>query len=616
MNSTIRLKNLFRLALTLCLCIGISSCENEPGGADESTSSKNMIIGEWKAVKIEATFINGEVSTYTDPSFIESELEEMYWIDVTEDYIHPECYNPWNVIPYELIDNRITFEGDDGLATYELVSVTKTEMVVRYTESWTSLITYKKVEKEPINKKMLIGEWVAKEVNSYGYHITDEEEIQDVLEGFEWITLSENKITIMSTGALLPYSIKERSLVITLPDLKRTFSIESITENEIVVHSIEAIITYHRVSKKDYILSGKVEKGPFIRGSSIGIELLDSKLRGVGKVYNTEVVDNLGSFSYECKGFTESIVEIKANGYYYNEKQDTLSKGTITLKALVDLSKGSNVNINIFTHLKSTRIKKLVSSGMDFTTANEQAQRELLDAFGLSSHIKKDVSSISMTDGTDEAAALIATSSLILMDRSDAELAEYIAALSSEFGGLGYFYNRTQFKYDVYYLARDLSTIKDNLINKYQSLNKTVSINDLFRFIDWNSDGIVGNEVLKEGESVVAPSVVEIPAEGGYLTVQITSPIRIYLEAQVAVYEKNDGSSGEIVVVPGIGGGGSSRARSSRGIQYECSIDEYDNTLRINAAALGSSEPQTEKLELYDYVGNVVATIKLMQLPN
>ena len=274
------------------------------------------------------------------------------------------------------------------------------------------------------------------------------------------------------------------------------------------------------------------------------------------------------------------------------------------------------VNINIFTHLKSTRIKKLVSSGMDFTTANEQAQRELLDAFGLSSHIKKDVSSISMTDGTDEAAALIATSSLILMDRSDAELAEYIAALSSEFGGLGYFYNRTQFKYDVYYLARDLSTIKDNLINKYQSLNKTVSINDLFRFIDWNSDGIVGNEVLKEGESVVAPSVVEIPAEGGYLTVQITSPIRIYLEAQVAVYEKNDGSSGEIVVVPGIGGGGSSRARSSRGIQYECSIDEYDNTLRINAAALGSSEPQTEKLELYDYVGNVVATIKLMQLPN
>ena len=221
-----------------------------------------------------------------------------------------------------------------------------------------------------------------------------------------------------------------------------------------------------------------------------------------------------------------------------------------------------------------------------------------------------------MTDGTDEAAALIATSSLILMDRSDAELAEYITALSSEFGGLGYFYNRTQFKYDVYYLARDLSTIKDNLINKYQSLNKTVSINDLFRFIDWNSDGIVGNEVLKEGESVVAPSVVEIPAEGGYLTVQITSPIRIYLEAQVAVYEKNDGSSGEIVVVPGIGGGGSSRARSSRGIQYECSIDEYDNTLRINAAALGSSEPQTEKLELYDYVGNVVATIKLMQLPN
>ena len=318
MRLTIRLRNLLRLAFTLYLCIGITSCAKETEETKKQTFNKSMLVGEWKAIEIEATFINGKVSTYTDPSFIESELEEMYWIDVTEEYIHPERYSPWNVIPYELTNNRITFEGHDGIAAYELVSVTNTEMVVRYTETWTSLITYKKVEKEPINKKMLIGEWAAKEVNSYGYIITDQEKIQQALEGFEWITLSENTITIMSTGVLLPYSINEHLLVVTLPDLQRTFSIESITDNEIVVHSLEAIITYQRVTKRDYNISGKVEKGPFSIGTSVSIEVLDSKLRGIGKVYNTEITDNLGSYSYDCNDFTEPYVELKTNGYFYN----------------------------------------------------------------------------------------------------------------------------------------------------------------------------------------------------------------------------------------------------------------------------------------------------------
>lgn len=618
MRLTIRLRNLLRLAFTLYLCIGITSCAKETEETKKQTFNKSMLVGEWKAIEIEATFINGKVSTYTDPSFIESELEEMYWIDVTEEYIHPERYSPWNVIPYELTNNRITFEGHDGIAAYELVSVTNTEMVVRYTETWTSLITYKKVEKEPINKKMLIGEWAAKEVNSYGYIITDQEKIQQALEGFEWITLSENTITIMSTGVLLPYSINEHLLVVTLPDLQRTFSIESVTDNEIVVHSLEAIITYQRVTKRDYNISGKVEKGPFSIGTSVSIEVLDSKLRGIGKVYNTEITDNLGSYSYDCNDFTEPYVELKTNGYFYNEMQDALSNGTITLKAVVDLSKSSNININVLTHLKAARIKNLVASGVDFTSANEQAQKELLDAFGLSSHIKNDVSSISMTDGTDEAAALIAISSLILMDRSDAELAEYIATLCSDFGELGYFssYTKSQINDDIYYLAEDLPNIKENLINKYQSLGTTVSINNLFRHIDWNNDGTAGNELLKEGESVIVePSIVDIPADGGEFTVQITSPIRVYMESQVYHFTPE-------VIIPGIGvGDNGSRATQSEtsnnnGIQYECSIDEYDNSLHINAAPLGGAEPQTKQIELYDYVGNVVATVELRQQAN
>lgn len=520
MNSTIRLRNLFIHILTLWMCTGISSCNNGPDEIKDPPFNKSSLVGEWKAVEIEATDINGKVSTYTDPEIIENELENMYWIDVTEDYIHPKNSNPWNVTPYELIDNCIIFEGEDGLVSYELISVTNTEMIIRYTGTWISLITYNKIVKEPIDKR-------------------------------------------------------------------------------------------------DYNISGKIEKGPFIRGSSVSIEVLDSKLRGTGNVYNTEVTDNFGSYSYECNNFTESYVEIKANGYYYNEKQDSISRGTITLKALADLSKGSNININILTHLKAARIKRLVSSGMDFNSANEQAQRELLDAFGLGSIIKNDVSSISMASGTNEAAALIAISSLILMDRSNAELTEYIATLSADFGETGFFTDaiKEQIKDDTYNLARNLSSIKENLTNKYQHLGKNVNINDLFHFIDWNSDGIVGNEVLKEGENVIVePSIIDIPIEGGSFTVRITSPIRVYLKPQVATSFNGALNFGGIF--DSTTRASTSKASDNNKIKYECLIDEHDNSLHINVATLEYGAAQNEKIELYDYVGNVVATVELRPQAN
>ena len=56
--------------------------------------------------------------------------------------------------------------------------------------------------------------------------------------------------------------------------------------------------------------------------------------------------------------------------------------------------------------------------------------------------------------------------------------------------------------------------------------------------------------------------------------------------------------------------------RYNTNAQYECTIDEYDNSLHINAAPLGGAEPQTKQIELYDYVGNVVATVELRQQAN
>ncbi len=43
-------------------------------------------------------------------------------------------------------------------------------------------------------------------------------------------------------------------------------------------------------------ISGVSQKGPFVNGSSLSIFELDNSFAQTGKVFNTQIVDNLGSF--------------------------------------------------------------------------------------------------------------------------------------------------------------------------------------------------------------------------------------------------------------------------------------------------------------------------------
>ena len=609
---SMRLKQFYTIALLLCMCVCNFSCCDDKGGA-EPPFNKSTLVGEWKAVEIEVTSVSGKVTTITDPDYIKDELEDMAWIGLTERHIRPMNYRHVVLLPYEIIEQRIIFESGESSVTYELVSVTANELIIRYIGSWTSLITYSRITKEAIDSKMLLGEWRATLIDSYGYEITDEEKIKKNLQGLEWVILTEDSLTMVNKASSLSYSVKDNYLLINQGETQLSFAIESVSENKIVINSTDALITYIRIQKRDYNVIGKVEKGPFISGSSVTLDILNSGLRSTGKSYSCETTDNAGTFSFDCKGVDEAYVELKANGYFFNEVQNTLSNGTLTLKALADLNKGSNVNINILTHIKSARTKNLVSSGMDFSSADKKAQEELLDAFKLGSTIKKDVTAISIADGTEEAAALIAVSSLILMERTEAELTEYLAAISSYFAECGSLPEEIidSIESDKKDLAKILPDIASNIADRYSSIGTPITVKNLFSCIDWNNDGIVGNETLTDDDKViVTPSQIEVPNEGGSYTVHISSPIAVYLESQI-----DDDSEMDNVVIfqPSISGGGAtSRVSASKSlIKYECEL--YDNILYINVEPLASSLDQQETISLYDYAGNAVATIELNQ---
>ena len=365
-----------------------------------------------------------------------------------------------------------------------------------------------------------------------------------------------------------------------------------------------------------YDVQGKVEKGPFISGSEISIQPMDSKLQVLGSLFNTAITDDLGNFMLGSKEFSTPYAEFMANGYFFNEVKGELSNSTLTLRALVDLQDNTTVNVNILTHLKYSRIKNLVSSGKNYTEANKQAQKELLTAFGLANLTDKDVSSFSIISGTDESAALIAISSLLLMERTEAALTEYLSKLSSDFGKNGTFSEdiQSQISKDKNKLAMFLSDIKDNVISRYDNLGINVSVKELSHFIDWNNDGVAGNELLKENQTVTLEKTsLQIPNEGGEYSININSPIAVYLEPQVET-ELNISPGDNFVsesFVTHLYDGYDESDFQEKEITSECKLN--GNTLEISVSKLEGRSGKVKTISLYDYIGNVVAIVELSQ---
>lgn len=233
-----------------------------------------------------------------------------------------------------------------------------------------------------------------------------------------------------------------------------------------------------------YQLSGKVEKGPFVRGSAISVQPLDKTMTAIGTVFNGEIRDDAGSFDLGQIELASQFVRIVTDGYYFNEVTGSLSTGQLHLIALADLSDRSTVNVNILTHLKSGRIQTLMKGGKNFAEADRQAQTELLTQFGLQAYESMAAESMSISAGTDGSGVLIAISSLVLNERSDAEVTQYLSVLSQDLADDGEFTddNKRTIAHDRYHLQNNLENIAGNITARYHDLGQDVSVPDLRYF--------------------------------------------------------------------------------------------------------------------------------------
>ncbi len=355
-----------------------------------------------------------------------------------------------------------------------------------------------------------------------------------------------------------------------------------------------------------YNVSGKVEKGPFVSGSAITIQPMSAQMQALGTMYTSTILDHLGNFSFGSKLFESPYAELTANGYFFNEVTGALSSGTLYLRAIVDLSKSATVNVNILTHIKYQRVLNLIAQGMTYASANEQAQEELFAAFGLQKYADKDASQYSIIEGTAESAALIAISSLILVDRTEAAVTEYLARLCREFGENGSFSDETRevIKSDREKVADKLKDIRSNIKYRYNDLGIEVEVQNLAFFFDWDNDGTAGNETLKEGESITLETkLLEVPYSGGTYTVKIDAPIEVCLEPQIESPETpGDNFFFNTDLYKGY---------PNLNISYVADIK--DNVLSVRIEPSNSRTQRNKSIYLYDFMGNVLDTLSIKQ---
>lgn len=238
--------------------------------------------------------------------------------------------------------------------------------------------------------------------------------------------------------------------------------------------------------QRNGVISGVAQKGQFLKGSSVTIYALDKTLSASGLSYPTQTTDDMGSFT--ITNVNADYIDVKANGYYYNENRQETSESTINLQAVS--SANSKVNVNLLTTLAYNRIKYLVANGSSFADAQSRAQIEVLTALGLGNSTSANFVDMNIAGSGDANGLLLAASLLIQERRSVGDVSKLISDIAADLeedGILSSDLNEEIHRYEsrIYVGEVIMGLIEFYEKNKVQDF----SIPTFYKFLDTDGDG-------------------------------------------------------------------------------------------------------------------------------
>lgn len=219
----------------------------------------------------------------------------------------------------------------------------------------------------------------------------------------------------------------------------------------------------------NYQLSGYAQKGPFMKGSKVTIAELDNNFRPTGKVYFSTITGDDGYFDIPDIQFASNFAQIWVEGQFFNEISNQFDPNSYSLYSTVDLSSGSNFNINLLSHLSQQRIVYLMHNGNSFIEARRQAYKEVMKIFAFKLDTLTDLEQLNIIKEGEQNAMFLA-GSLIVLNASN-YLTEFLTNVSNDIKNDGIL-NDALLQKDLFNSANLLDSvgIRNNLNAKYSGL--------------------------------------------------------------------------------------------------------------------------------------------------
>lgn len=229
-------------------------------------------------------------------------------------------------------------------------------------------------------------------------------------------------------------------------------------------------------------LSGLAEKGPFVKGSKVSIRELTDELVPTGKVFTTEIIDDLGRYETGNLELVSPYAEIVVEGNYFNEVTGEVSTVPITLGAIADLSRQNTANVNLLTHLEQGRVRHLVSGGASFAQAKKQAANEVIKAFYIDREVNEFADRMSLMDPNEHASILYTLSIYVLNGVADeTALSAKLQQLASDIELNGEFSDQND-----EFVLQSMQSLEyqhtlGNLIARYLVLGVDIDVNEIVK---------------------------------------------------------------------------------------------------------------------------------------
>lgn len=253
------------------------------------------------------------------------------------------------------------------------------------------------------------------------------------------------------------------------------------------------------------LVSGVAQKGQLAKGSQVTAFALDENLIATGESFPANISDALGSFSVSGKT-TAPYLELRAEGYYFNEVSGSVTDAPIYLEAIVPSSE-TDANLNLFTTLTKGRIKTIIASGKKYDDAKKQAQEELAKALGLGIN-GTDFEDLDITKNSDNNALLLYVACMIQNNRAISGITTAIQSAAAEFEKAGTLSSANVERLLQPSSQLDVPMIISNLQAFYSENNNiTAQIPPFWKYAgeQWQSPFIF----IEDGDTSIGPSYPE-----------------------------------------------------------------------------------------------------------